>query len=190
MGATMSPLRAATSTWDCRWVQGNSRRPSTEVGMMHWARWSAAVAVAALVAGPLCGEGAGGGGVAAPAASPQTTVTNDMLLNAAAGGDWLMYGHNYWNNRFSPLKTINTANVKNLVARAVYTHGSERLGSFETTPIVVNGVMYITSPATPNNIVRAFDLRTQKMLWHYEHKRSEEHTSELQSRLHLVCRLL
>src|SRR5436853_5281110 len=24
--------------------------------------------------------------------------------------------------------------------------------------------------ATPNNIVRAFDLRTQKMLWHYEHK--------------------
>src|SRR5207244_10794729 len=30
--------------------------------------------------------------------------------------------------------------------------------------------MYITSPATPNNIVRAFDLRTQKMLWHYEHK--------------------
>src|SRR2546430_16010784 len=67
-------------------------------------------------------------------------------------------------------KTINTANVKNLVPRAVYTHGSERLGSFETTPIVVAGVMYITSPATPNNIVRAFDLRTQKMLWEYTHK--------------------
>src|SRR3989449_6948549 len=25
---------------------------------------------------------------------------------------------------------------------------------------------------------------------HHEHRRSEEHTSELQSRLHLVCRLL
>src|SRR5438093_1346993 len=138
--------------------------------MMHWARWSATVAVAALVAAPLCGQGSGGAADPLPGVPPHAVVTNDMLLNAAASGDWLMYGHNYWNNRFSPLKTINTANVKNLVPRAVYTHGSERLGSFETTPIVVNGVMYITSPATPNNIVRAFDLRTQKMLWHYEHK--------------------
>src|SRR5439155_14111054 len=46
----------------------------------------------------------------------------------------------------------------------------DHAGSFETTPIVVNGTMYITSPATPNNIVRAFDLRTQKMLWEYTHK--------------------
>src|SRR5436309_2110573 len=136
--------------------------------MMHWARWSATVAVAALVAAPLCGQGSGG---AADLAAPlHAVVTNDMLTNAAASGDWLMYGHNYWNNRFSPLKIINTTNVKNLVPRAVYTHGSERLGSFETTPIVVAGVMYITSPATPNNIVRAFDLRTQKMLWEYTHK--------------------
>src|SRR5690348_9811284 len=146
---------------------------------MHRARWSAAVAVAALVAAPLCGQGSGG--VANPAAPPvppaRTAVTNEMLLNAAASGDWLMYGHNYWNNRYSPLKTINATNVKNLVARAVYTHGSERLGSFETTPIVVNGVMYITSPATPNNIVRAFDLRTQKMLWHYEHKNAPVSTA-------------
>src|SRR5207244_5309618 len=205
-----------------------SRRPLTEVGMMHWARWSATVAVAALVAAPLCGQGSGGAADPLPGAPPHAVVTNDMLLNAAASGDWLMYGHNYWNNRFSPLKTINTTNVKNLVPRAVYTHGASTLGSFETTPIVVAGIMYITSPATPNNIVRAFDLRTQKMLWHYEHKngpvstaccgpnnrgvavsggsvfvgtlddylvaldatRSEEHTSELQSPDHLVCRLL
>src|SRR5258706_12811333 len=136
--------------------------------MMHWARWSATAAVAALVAAPLCGQGSGG--AVDPVAPPRAVVTNDMLLNAAASGDWLMYGHNYWNTRFSPLKTINTSNVKNLVPRAVYTHGSERLGSFETTPIVVNGVMYITSPATPNNIVPAVDLRTQKMLWEYTHK--------------------
>src|SRR2546428_3554060 len=170
IGAIMSRLRAGTCMWDSRWVRENSRRPLTEVGMMHWARWSAAVAVAALVAAPLCGQGSGGAADPLPGAPPHAVVTNDMLLNAAASGDWLMYGHNYWNNRFSPLKTINTANVKNLVPRAVYTHGSERLGSFETTPVVVAGVMYITSPATPNNIVRAFDLRTQKMLWEYTHK--------------------
>jgi len=143
--------------------------------MMHWARWSATVAVAALVAAPLCGQGSGG--VAEPVAPTRAVVTNDMLTNAAASGDWLMYGHNYWNNRFSPLKTINTVNVKNLVPRAVYTHGSERLGSFETTPVVVAGIMYITSPATPNNIVRAFDLRTQKMLWQYEHKNAAVSTA-------------
>src|SRR5690242_14461700 len=164
----MNRLRAGTYMWDPRWVQGNTRRPFTEVGMMHWARWSAAVAVAGLVAAPLCGQGSGG--VGDLSASPHAVVTNDMLLSAAASGDWLMYGHNYWNNRFSPLKTINATNVKNLVPRAVYTPGSERLDRLETTPIVVNGVMYITSPATPNNIVRAFDLRTQQMLWEYTHK--------------------
>src|SRR5688572_33277425 len=139
--------------------------------MTQWARWGAAVTVASLVGAPLCAQGSGGGGAGEePAASPHTVVTNDMLLQAAASGDWLMYGHNYSNNRFSPLKRINTANVRNLVPRAVYTHGAQQLGSFENTPIVVNGIMYITSPATPNNIVRAFDLRTQKLLWQYEHK--------------------
>src|SRR5205823_12934102 len=111
----------------------------------------------------------GSGGVSNPGIAPSANavVTHEMLVNAAASGDWLMYGHNYWNNRFSPLKTINTTNVRRLVARAVYTHGSTQLGSFEPTLIVVHGTMYITSPATPNNIVRAFDLRTQKMLWEY-----------------------
>src|SRR6266699_1396339 len=169
-GAIMSPLPAAMCTWDSLSVLGNSRRTSTEVGMMHWARWSATAAVAALVAAPLCGQGSGGVADPSPVAPPRAVVTNDMLTNAAASGDWLMYGHNYWNNRFSPLKMINATNVKNLVPRAVYTHGASTLGSFETTPIVVAGVMYITSPATPNNIVRAFDLRTQKLLWEYTHK--------------------
>jgi len=125
--------------------------------MTHWTRWSAMAVVASLITVPL-------------GAQSHTVVTNDMLRNAAGSGDWLMYGHNYSNNRFSPLKQINTANVKHLIPLGVYTHGAERLGSFETTPIVVNGTMYITSPVTPNNVVRAFDLRTQKMLWQYEHK--------------------
>src|SRR6266568_3294500 len=128
--------------------------------MRHWARWCATVIVASLVAAPLGAQGSGG--VGDPASAPRIVVTNDMLINAAGSGDWLMYGHNYWNDRYSPLKTINTTNVKSLVARAVYTHGAERLGSFETTPIVVSGIMYITSPATPNNIVRAIVLRPQQ----------------------------
>src|SRR5207302_1334051 len=113
-GAIMSRPPAATCMSDSLPVLGNRRRPSTEVGMMHWARWSATTLIAALVAAPLCGQGSGG--VSNPGIPPSATavVTNDMLRNAAASGDWLMYGHNYWNNRFSPLKAINTLNVKRL----------------------------------------------------------------------------
>src|SRR6266566_8817202 len=78
---------------------------------------------------------------------------------------------------FSPLNKLNTANVKNLVPRMVFTHGAERLGSFETTPVVAGGIMYITSPATPNNVVTAYDLRTAKQLWRYEHKNAAVSTA-------------
>src|SRR5574341_2624752 len=88
-----------------------------------------------------------------------------------------MYGCNYWNNRFSPLNLINTSNVKSLVPRMVFQTGTERLGSLENTPIVVNGAMYITSPAAPNNVVTALDLRTQKTLSRYEHKHAAVSTA-------------
>jgi alcohol dehydrogenase (cytochrome c) len=144
--------------------------------MKHWARWCSAVAVMGLLAGSLPAQGSGGDGPDRPA-SLGTTVTSDMLLNAQASGDWLMYGHNYSNNRYSPLNQINAANVRNLVPRMVFQTGVEKLGSFENTPIVVNGIMYITTPATPNNIVIAIDLRTQKTLWRYEHKNAAVSTA-------------
>ena len=58
--------------------------------MMHWARWSATVAVAAFVAAPLCGQGSGGAADPSPVAPADAVVTNDMLTNASASGDWLM----------------------------------------------------------------------------------------------------
>src|SRR5437667_10282340 len=145
-----------------------------EVCMRQWTGWWRPVALACLMTGPLVGQGSGAG---AAATSPHIVVTNDMLLQAASSGDWLMYGHNYWNNRFSPLNKLTTANVKNLVPRMVFTHGAERLGSFETTPVVAGGIMYITSPATPNNVVTAYDLRTAKQRWRYEHKNAAVSTA-------------
>src|SRR5438132_1630437 len=135
--------------------------------MRQWTGWWRPVALACLMAAPLAGQGSGTG---AASTAPHTVVTNDMLLQAAQSGDWLMYGHNYWNNRFSPLATINTTNVRNLVPRMVFQTGTPQLGSFETTPVVVGGIMYITTPAVPNNEVIAVDLRTQKTLWRYTHK--------------------
>ena len=129
--------------------------------------WWRPIALACLMTSPLTAQGSGAG---AASTSPHTVVTNDMLLQAAQSGDWLMYGHNYSNNRFSPLATINTTNVRSLVPRMVFQTGTPQLGSLETTPIVVGGVMYFTTPATPNNEVIAVDLRTQKTLWRYPHK--------------------
>jgi len=96
-----------------------------------------------------------------------TEVTDPMLLGAAADGrNWLTYGRDYGNTRYSPLAQITAANAHRLVPRWVFQTGGP-IGSFETTPLVVDGVMYLT---TPFNHVIAVDTRTGKPLWRYEHK--------------------
>ena len=149
--------------------------------MRTWKKWRTAVALGVIGSASAleyaAAQGSGSVGREEPAASPQTNVTSVMLREAARSGDWLMYGHNYSNDRYTPLKQITTANVGNLVPRMVFQTGTERLGSLETTPVVVNGIMYITSPATPNNVVVAVDLRTRKTLWRYEHKNAPVSTA-------------
>jgi PQQ-dependent dehydrogenase (methanol/ethanol family) len=86
---------------------------------------------------------------------------------AAQDGNWTTYGGNDWNQRYSRLKQINTGNVAQLVPRKIFQTGIARLGSFENTPIVLNGIMYVT---TPYNTAMAYDLNTNKELWRYEHK--------------------
>ncbi len=86
---------------------------------------------------------------------------------AAQGGDWTTYGGNDWNQRYSTLKQINAGNVAQLTVRKMFQTGIDRLGSFENTPIVQNGVMYVT---TPYNTAMAYDLTTNKELWRYSHK--------------------
>jgi alcohol dehydrogenase (cytochrome c) len=101
-----------------------------------------------------------------------TSVTNDMLLKAGpkdGGKNWISYGRDYTNQRYSPLKQIHTENVKSLGVAWMFQTGISRLGSFETSPIVVDGVMYLT---TPYNTAMAVDARTGKQIWRYEHKPS------------------
>ncbi|HXG45840.1 MAG TPA: PQQ-binding-like beta-propeller repeat protein [Gemmatimonadales bacterium] len=88
-------------------------------------------------------------------------------LSAQATGNWSTYGGNDWNQRYATFTQINTTNVKNLVPRMVFQTGISRLGSFENTPIVVDGMMYVT---TPFNTLIAYDLDTGKQVWRYEHK--------------------
>jgi PQQ-dependent dehydrogenase (methanol/ethanol family) len=105
------------------------------------------------------------------AASPPTftTVTDAMLMKSRsdAGKNWLMYGRDYDNQRWSPLAQVTSANVRGLKVSWIYQTGISRLGSFETSPVVVDGVMYVT---TPYDVAMAVDARTGKELWRYEHK--------------------
>ena len=88
-------------------------------------------------------------------------------MSLAAQANWTTYGGNDWNQRFSTLAQINTVNVRTLVPRTVFQTGISRLGSFENTPIVVDNMMYVT---TPYNTAMAYDLNTGKQVWRYEHK--------------------
>src|SRR3954464_3965250 len=93
-----------------------------------------------------------------------TPVLLAMAAPAAAqgSGDWTTYGGNDWNQRYSRLKTITTSNVSTLGPRMVFQTGVTKLGSFENTPIVTNGMIYVT---TPYNTAIAYDLTTKKEVW-------------------------
>jgi alcohol dehydrogenase (cytochrome c) len=73
-------------------------------------------------------------------------------------GNWLTYSRNYAGHRFSPLNEINRGNVANLKVKWAYQLAGERN---EVSPIVVNGVMYITGA----NSAAALDARTGRTLW-------------------------
>src|SRR5207244_12576642 len=84
-------------------------------------------------------------------------ITDQMVSNAAADAkNWLSYGKDYGNTRYTRSKKITSQNVGALVPRWVYQTGGP-IGSFETTPLVVDGVMYLT---TPFNHAIALDART------------------------------
>jgi alcohol dehydrogenase (cytochrome c) len=76
--------------------------------------------------------------------------------------NWLTYSGGYESHRFSQLSEINRQNVAQLKPAWVYQ--LRRTGVFETSPIVVDGVMYITEPPST---VTALDVRTGRPLWTY-----------------------
>lgn len=98
--------------------------------------------------------------------APAPSVTQEQL-NAAAGDDknFLHTNGNYNQTRYYPGKQINTSNVGKL--RPAWIFQTEVKESMETTPIVVDGVMYVT---TSFNHVYAINAKTGEEYWHYKHK--------------------
>ena len=93
-------------------------------------------------------------------------VDDTRLLGAHEDHDnWLTYGHGYANQRYSALDQIDAGNVARLVPKWIYQTGV--LGTFPTSPIVADGVMYLS---TPYNHVVALDAATGKQRWRYTHE--------------------
>lgn len=83
--------------------------------------------------------------------------------------EWPSYGRDYSNQRFSRLDQVNRDNVTRLAPAWTYQSGVK--ATFQTTPIVVEGVMYVS---LPYNHVVALDARTGQQLWKYEHQRRKD----------------
>lgn len=87
------------------------------------------------------------------------------VMGAAwANTEWPMYGRDHANQRFSPLDQINRTNVDRL--EAAWRFDTGRIGSFQATPIVVDGLMYVS---TPFNDVVALDAGSGELRWRYSH---------------------
>ncbi len=92
-------------------------------------------------------------------------VTNERLLHANdEPQNWLTYSGSYASQRYTLLKQIDPVNVKNLELKWVFQ--AQSLQKFETTPLVVDGVMYITQ--SPNDIV-ALDPKSGRVFWIYHY---------------------
>jgi glucose dehydrogenase len=77
---------------------------------------------------------------------------------------WPVYGRDSSGNRYSPLAQITTANVSRLQRAWTY-HTGEQGPSFETTPIMVDNVLYFS---TQNQNIVALNAETGKETWKYQ----------------------
>lgn len=98
----------------------------------------------------------------------ERNITDKEINDESNTADWLAYGRTHSEQRFSPLKDINTDNVSQLKPDWYIDlpDKSDMVG----TPLVVDGVMFYIGAM---NIVRAFDARNGKAIWEYDPKVAE-----------------
>ena len=101
-------------------------------------------------------------------------ITYERLLKATQEpGNWLTYSGDYRSHHYSTLDQITADNVHRLRAKWIYQMHKSKV---ETTPIVVDGVMYVTRP--PSDVI-ALDAETGRALWTFEYR--------LPSRVYTCC---
>ena len=88
---------------------------------------------------------------------------NPLVDFNSSPNEWLLHGRTYAEERHSPLDQINTSNVDQIGLSWSFETGTNR--GHETTPIVKDGVMFITAPWS---VVHALDAKTGDLLWTYD----------------------
>lgn len=123
-----------------------------------------AAAAMLLTAGQPAAPAAQGRGTPAPLPPllrSYAPVTAERLLRPD-DSNWLMIRRTYDGWGFSPLAQITPANVVRL--RPVWSFATGSVNGHEATPLVNNGVMFVS---TPGNQVIALDAVTGALLWRY-----------------------
>src|SRR4029453_1616686 len=104
------------------------------------------------------------GAVAAISTVAAQDITTEELLDGLANPSrWLTHSGDYAGQRFSPLTQITPANASNLAAQWTFQTGVNN--KFEATPIVIDGMLYVTGAL---NHAWAIDGRTGRQIWHYQ----------------------
>jgi alcohol dehydrogenase (cytochrome c) len=88
-------------------------------------------------------------------------------LSAPISGNWLSYNGDYSGRRYSELSQINVTSVSQL--RAEWVFHARNSDHLEVTPVVVNGMMFVTSA----NDTFALDAKSGRTVWHYTRPISE-----------------
>jgi alcohol dehydrogenase (cytochrome c) len=89
----------------------------------------------------------------------------DIRRGLADPSRWLTFSGDYSGQRHSPLEQITPTNVHRLVPRWTFQTGTLARGrGFETTPLVLDGVLYVTGA---NNFAWALDARSGRPFWEY-----------------------
>jgi quinohemoprotein ethanol dehydrogenase len=92
-----------------------------------------------------------------------TAIDDDRLIHSDDfQGDWVTHGRNYAEDRYSALDQINRSNVNSLGLAWSLNLGSTR--GVEATPLVVDGIMFLTGPWS---MVYAVDARNGRLIWEY-----------------------
>jgi alcohol dehydrogenase (cytochrome c) len=98
-------------------------------------------------------------------------ITGQRLTGAAnEPQNWLTYSGGYFGQRYSELVQIEPGNVKNLEMKWILQ--AQVSGSWEASPLVVDGIMYLT--ARPNDVI-ALDAKTGRIFWIYKYAGSPDY---------------
>ena len=112
-------------------------------------------------------------------------LTGATSTVADDGTTWRSYGQNPGATNFSPLTQINAENVHQLKRAWTWRYGGgdDNEGDrgldhrWEVTPLVIDGVMYFSTPTNPNkpelkSTITAMQPETGEVLWQWESERN------------------